>query len=112
MSTSLLPTAWVTDQAFAHLEAMADTGLWGEGISEVVAHLIYRGVQDALAKGLIEFPEPAVEPYPHVDEAPAVEAPLGGKPPCEGCNSGIDFPKRLSLDGETCADCGRDFTPF
>lgn len=59
----------VTAQVRAYLENMCDSGLYGDGINEVLGHLVSVGVQDAIARGLTHL-IPAAE-FDEVEEAPA-----------------------------------------
>jgi hypothetical protein len=99
----------INDKAYALLERIIATGAYGETESEVVAHLILRGVQDALAGGIISLPDPE---FGEVEPAPA-PPPLDGKPPCATCDSGLSFPPDDKVvnggkPDEACADCGRE----
>lgn len=95
----------VTDQAGAHFNSMIASGFWGDSEAEVLASLVYLGVQRALTDRLI----PRVLTMEDVDEAPAPETFVGGRRvktyKCEDCRDG-ENDQCVQTPDFKCIKCG------
>ena len=115
-------TAILNDKAHALLTAMGETGLYGDNVAE---HLIYVGIQNAVAAGFVKLPEEMaaefaevpdahVPLFAHEDPEAIAEPPPAPAPQrtykCEHCKDGAIIPN--DLVGDACPKCGLDFLPF
>lgn len=87
------------DRAGAALRKMIDSGLFGDGESEVLSHIALVAVQDTISRGLIEAP--------NLDEEDVEEVPEP-RFKCTTCEDGMVLPENKLL----CPDCGNDGIPF
>ena len=85
-------TAIINDQTYDRLEALVQTGLYGEDIGAVVEHLVMAGVREAVAHGFIPL---------HCTPAAAPVI----KYKCEDCQDGRRNPTTVTHD-DKCAKCG------
>lgn len=101
MSVFVTTGFYITDKAGAHLDAMIASGLWGDTEGQVLSMLLYQGIQDAVANGLISTKLAQVADAPLPAEAPPP------RPDCAACDNGNKFNCAQTADYK-CVECGRD----
>lgn len=89
------------DRAGAALRKMIDSGLFGDGESEVLSHISLVAIQDAISRSLIEAPDLDLG-MDDIQEAPEPRF------KCTTCEDGMVLPENKLL----CPDCGNDGIPF
>lgn len=95
----------LNEKAADLLRAVINTGLYGDGETEVVACMLLKGVQEAVANRFVTLPGPEPEPQDEPAEAPP------SRYRCEVCHDGTLSPPGMTPIGD-CQKCGAACIPF